>query len=116
MLRVRDWHTYDREQIPGCRASFAHGGPHELPDVVGRELSRLYGADSVDLLMADYGLTVLQPVTELPHTLPAVSVHNTPAGRAFGAQEPFVGGTSGTAACASICRSPYAGTVSACSL
>jgi serine phosphatase RsbU (regulator of sigma subunit) len=69
--------------------------PHELPDVVGRELGRLYGADSVDLLMADYGLTVLQPVTDLPHTLPPVSVHNTPAGRAFGAQEAFVEGNLG---------------------
>ncbi|MET7486731.1 PP2C family protein-serine/threonine phosphatase [Streptomyces sp. NPDC005538] len=69
--------------------------PHELPDVVGRELGRHYAADSVDLLMADYGLTVLQPVTDLPHVLPPVSVHNTPAGRAFGAQEPFVEGNLG---------------------
>ncbi|MEV5532900.1 PP2C family protein-serine/threonine phosphatase [Streptomyces prunicolor] len=69
--------------------------PHELPDVVGQLLGRHYAADSVDLLMADYGLTVLQPVTELPHTLPPVSVHNTPAGRAFGAQEPFVEGNLG---------------------
>ncbi|MET7573245.1 PP2C family protein-serine/threonine phosphatase [Streptomyces sp. NPDC005492] len=69
--------------------------PHELPDVVGRELARHYAADSVDLLVADYGLTVLQPVTDLTHTLPPVSVHNTPAGRAFGAQEPFVEGNLG---------------------
>jgi hypothetical protein len=69
--------------------------PHELPDVVGRELVRRYAADSVDLLVADYGLTVLQRVTDLPHTLAPVSVHNTPAGRAFGAQEPFVEGNFG---------------------
>ncbi|MET7682457.1 PP2C family protein-serine/threonine phosphatase [Streptomyces sp. NPDC005423] len=64
--------------------------PHELAEVVRRELDRQYGADSVDVLMADYSLTVLQPVTDVPHSRPPVSVHNTPAGRAFGAQEPFV--------------------------
>ncbi|MEU3979213.1 PP2C family protein-serine/threonine phosphatase [Streptomyces sp. NPDC026672] len=64
--------------------------PHELPDVVRRELARRYAAEAVDLLMADYGLSVLQPVTDPAYGLPPVSVDNTPAGRAFGAQEPFV--------------------------
>lgn len=40
--------------------------------------------------MADYGLTVLQPVSVLPHTLEPIPVHSSPEGRAFGAQEPFV--------------------------
>ncbi|MFF3334008.1 PP2C family protein-serine/threonine phosphatase [Streptomyces sp. NPDC002888] len=64
--------------------------PHELLDAVRRVLIEQYTADSVELYMADYGLTVLQPVSVLPHTLQSVSVHNSPAGRAFGAQEPFV--------------------------
>ncbi|MEU2424993.1 PP2C family protein-serine/threonine phosphatase [Streptomyces sp. NPDC007851] len=64
--------------------------PHELLDAVRRVLTEEYAARSVDLLMADYGLTVLQPVSVLPDTAEPVSVHNSPAGRAFGAQEPFM--------------------------
>ncbi|MEV8596326.1 PP2C family protein-serine/threonine phosphatase [Streptomyces sp. NPDC052012] len=64
--------------------------PHELLDAARRTLAEQYQADSVELLMADYGLTVLQPVSVLPHTLDPVPVHNSAAGRAFGAQEPFV--------------------------
>ncbi|MFI9169689.1 PP2C family protein-serine/threonine phosphatase [Streptomyces lincolnensis] len=64
--------------------------PHELLDAVRRVLADQYAADSVELFLADYGLTVLQPVSVLPHTREPVSVHNSPAGRAFGAQEPFV--------------------------
>ncbi|MEU9556397.1 PP2C family protein-serine/threonine phosphatase [Streptomyces fumanus] len=63
--------------------------PHELLDAVRRVLAEQYAAKSVELFMADYGLTVLQPVSVLPHTLEPVSVHNSPAGRAFGAQRPF---------------------------
>ncbi|MFI5972544.1 PP2C family protein-serine/threonine phosphatase [Streptomyces sp. NPDC051452] len=61
--------------------------PHELLDTVRRVLVEQYAADTVELFMADYGLTVLQPVSALPHTLEPVSVHNSPQGRAFGSQE-----------------------------
>ncbi|MFD7133588.1 PP2C family protein-serine/threonine phosphatase [Streptomyces sp. NPDC059894] len=64
--------------------------PHEVLDAVRGVLLRQYAADSVELYLADYGLTVLQPVSELPHTAEPVSVHDGPAGRAFGSQEPFV--------------------------
>ncbi|GGX92004.1 phosphatase [Streptomyces minutiscleroticus] len=64
--------------------------PHELLDAVRRVLVEQYAAESVELLMADYGLTMLQPVSVLPHTLEPVSVHNSSEGRAFGAQEPFM--------------------------
>ncbi|MFF9798695.1 PP2C family protein-serine/threonine phosphatase [Streptomyces rochei] len=64
--------------------------PHQLLHAVRRVLVEQYAADSVELFMADYGLTVLQPVSVLPHTMEPVSVHNSPEGRAFGAQEPFV--------------------------
>ncbi|MFE8949620.1 PP2C family protein-serine/threonine phosphatase [Streptomyces sp. NPDC007856] len=68
---------------------------HELLDAVRRVLVEQYGAESVDLLMADYGLTVLQPVSVLPNTEEPVSVNNSVAGRAFGAQEPVVESASG---------------------
>lgn len=42
-------------------------------------------AGSVELLMADYGLTVLQPVSVLSHALETLPVHSSPTGRAFGA-------------------------------
>lgn len=71
--------------------------PHELFDTVSRVLAEEYAAQSVELFLADYGQTVLQPVSELPHTTAPVSVHNSPAGRAFGAQEPFVEGVRGGA-------------------
>jgi hypothetical protein len=69
--------------------------PHQLLDAVRRVLTDQYAADSVELYLADYGLTVLQPVSVPPHTLQPVSVHNSPAGRAFGAQEPYVETVSG---------------------
>ncbi|MET7322734.1 PP2C family protein-serine/threonine phosphatase [Streptomyces sp. NPDC005549] len=63
--------------------------PHELLDAVRAVLADQYGGEDVELFMADYGLTVLQPVSVLPHTMEPVSVHNSPAGRAFGSQEPY---------------------------
>ena len=64
--------------------------PHRLLDALRAALTEQYGAASVELLMADYGLTVLQPVTALPCTGEPVPVHGSAPGRAFGAQEPFV--------------------------
>ncbi|WDV52806.1 PP2C family protein-serine/threonine phosphatase [Streptomyces coeruleorubidus] len=72
--------------------------PHQLLDAVRRVLTDQYAADSVELYLADYGLTVLQPVSVPPHTLQPVSVANSPAGRAFGAQEPYVETLSGDSA------------------
>ncbi|PWI45087.1 PP2C family protein-serine/threonine phosphatase [Streptomyces sp. ICBB 8177] len=63
--------------------------PHQLLDAVRSVLTEHYQAESVELLMADYGLTVLQPVAVLPHTTQPVPLHSSPAGRAFGSQEPF---------------------------
>ncbi|CAM5263360.1 Serine/threonine-protein phosphatase OS=Streptomyces tendae OX=1932 GN=F3L20_15680 PE=4 SV=1 [Streptomyces tendae] len=63
--------------------------PHELLDAIRAVLADQYGVEDVELFMADYGLTVLQPVSVLPHTMEPVSVHNSPAGRAFGSQEPY---------------------------
>ena len=44
---------------------------------------------SVELRLADYGMTTLQVVSEVPLVEP-VPVHDSPQGRAFGAQEPYV--------------------------
>ncbi|WP_329258204.1 serine/threonine-protein phosphatase [Streptomyces pseudovenezuelae] len=63
--------------------------PHELLDAVRAVLIDQYSAEDVELFMADYSLTVLQPVSVLPHTLEPVSVHSSPAGRAFGSQKPY---------------------------
>ncbi|MEV7074751.1 PP2C family protein-serine/threonine phosphatase [Streptomyces sp. NPDC093990] len=63
--------------------------PHELLDAVRAVLVEEYGAEDVELFMADYSLRVLQPVSVLPHTLEPVSVHSSAAGRAFGAQKPY---------------------------
>jgi serine phosphatase RsbU (regulator of sigma subunit) len=46
------------------------------------------GAASVQLHLADYGLTVLQPVDGFGEPGTALSLHNTPEGRAFGSQQP----------------------------
>ncbi|MFZ3554514.1 PP2C family protein-serine/threonine phosphatase [Streptomyces sp. BH055] len=62
--------------------------PFGLLDTVRAALAEYYGAMSVDLLLADYSLTVLQPVTELPHTTEPLPVHASPAGRAFASQDP----------------------------
>ncbi|MFJ4205452.1 PP2C family protein-serine/threonine phosphatase [Streptomyces sviceus] len=63
--------------------------PHELLDATRAVLIEQYGAEDVELFMADYSLSVLQPVSVLPHTLEPVSVHSSPAGRAFGSQKPY---------------------------
>ncbi|MET9508030.1 PP2C family protein-serine/threonine phosphatase [Streptomyces flavidovirens] len=63
--------------------------PHALFDAMRAALIEFYEALEVDLLMADYSLTCLQPVTALPHTSQPLSVESSPEGRAFGSQEPF---------------------------
>ncbi|MFF0493512.1 PP2C family protein-serine/threonine phosphatase [Nocardia sp. NPDC004068] len=61
--------------------------PHALLDVVRASLRDEFAAKSVDLLLADYRLSMLQPVTELPHTATPLPVRTTTAGRAFTAQQ-----------------------------
>ncbi|MEV0600245.1 PP2C family protein-serine/threonine phosphatase [Streptomyces sp. NPDC050315] len=64
--------------------------PHELLDAVRTALTENFQAINVDLLMADYAMTILQPVGVLPYTEEPVSVHTSAPGRAFGAQEPHI--------------------------
>jgi serine phosphatase RsbU (regulator of sigma subunit) len=64
--------------------------PHALVATARRLVAELVGAEDMTLLLADYGLTVLQPVTHLPHTGDPVPAHDGPAGRAFVTQTPVV--------------------------
>ncbi|MFE6618024.1 PP2C family protein-serine/threonine phosphatase [Streptomyces sp. NPDC057740] len=71
--------------------------PHQLVDAVREVLCDEYAATTVQLFLADYGLATLQPVPAGgrpgdPEAGPPepVSTHGSPAGRAFGSQEPFV--------------------------
>lgn len=68
--------------------SLREAAPHEIFDVVRSLIERRHDARSVDLLLVDYAMTRLQPVGVLPHTRPPIPVHDSAAGRAFGAQEP----------------------------
>ncbi|MFF4712419.1 PP2C family protein-serine/threonine phosphatase [Streptomyces eurythermus] len=63
--------------------------PDALLDAIRAVLTEQYGAEDVELFLADYGLSVLQPVSVPPHALEPVPVHNSPAGRAFGSQRPY---------------------------
>ncbi|MEU6217798.1 PP2C family protein-serine/threonine phosphatase [Streptomyces sp. NPDC047022] len=67
-----------------------NAAPHCLVDALREVLRTEHAAESVDLLMADYGLTVLQPVSPQPHAADPVPVHGSTSGRAFGAQDPVV--------------------------
>src|SRR4051794_33355364 len=60
--------------------------PHALVDVVRDALVAGYGASSVRLYLADYGLTVLRPVDDTADE--GLSLDNSAEGRAFGSQEP----------------------------
>ncbi|MFJ8045681.1 PP2C family protein-serine/threonine phosphatase [Kitasatospora sp. NPDC096147] len=62
--------------------------PYALLDALREHLARSYGVATTELLLADYSLTVLQQVTDLPLTAPPVSVHSSAPGRAFGSQQP----------------------------
>ncbi|MFF8288701.1 PP2C family protein-serine/threonine phosphatase [Streptomyces sp. NPDC016309] len=64
--------------------------PHTLLEVVTTALTREYGADRVDLRLADYGVRSLQAVERVPWASEPVAIHNSPEGRAFGSQEPVV--------------------------
>ncbi|MFA3843630.1 PP2C family protein-serine/threonine phosphatase [Streptomyces sp. NPDC056975] len=65
------------------------GAPHELLSTVRDALIEHFEATEVDLLVADYGSTVLQPVTALPHTAQPLAIKASPEGRAFISQEPY---------------------------
>ncbi|MEV7405696.1 PP2C family protein-serine/threonine phosphatase [Streptomyces sp. NPDC091267] len=62
--------------------------PHALVETVRDALAAAYDARSVELRLADYGMTVLKPVTSSDGAGGPLSMHNSPQGRAFGSQRP----------------------------
>ncbi|GGW81642.1 phosphatase [Streptomyces lucensis JCM 4490] len=86
------------EPVPSAEAQLRAAPPHALVATAGRLLAERFGARDVTLLLADYALTVLQPVACLPHTADPVSAHDSPAGTAFTAQKPVVEVTADPAA------------------
>ncbi|WP_256107215.1 PP2C family protein-serine/threonine phosphatase [Streptomyces sp. ODS05-4] len=62
--------------------------PHDFLPVLRQALATHYSVVDVELLMADYALTILQPVTTLPYTRRPVPVHGTRPGHAFAWQQP----------------------------
>ncbi|MFF1965404.1 PP2C family protein-serine/threonine phosphatase [Streptomyces sp. NPDC058232] len=62
--------------------------PYALVETVREALRREYGALRVQLLLADYAMTVLKPVHPADGPGDPLSMHNSPEGRAFGSQEP----------------------------
>lgn len=63
--------------------------PHALLDTVRSALVEHYAAAHVELLMADYGLSALQPVVAPNEDVTSLPVNDSPQGRAFGSQEPY---------------------------
>ncbi|MFF7645769.1 SpoIIE family protein phosphatase [Streptomyces canus] len=78
------------EPQPSAEAQLRAAAPHALVATARRLLADRVGAREVALLLADYGLDVLQPVTHLPHTGPPVSAQEGPAGSAFLTQKPVL--------------------------
>ncbi|MET7732081.1 GAF domain-containing SpoIIE family protein phosphatase [Streptomyces sp. NPDC005402] len=78
------------EPQPSAEAQLRAAAPHALVATARRLLAERVGAQAVTLLLADYGLAVLQPVTHLPHTDAPVSAHEGPAGSAFLTQKPVL--------------------------
>ncbi|MFF7559862.1 PP2C family protein-serine/threonine phosphatase [Streptomyces pseudovenezuelae] len=75
---------------PSAEAQLRSAAPYALVATARRLLADRTGAQEVVLLLADYGLDVLQPVTHLPHTGPPVSAHEGPPGSAFFTQKPVL--------------------------
>ncbi|WP_410596109.1 PP2C family protein-serine/threonine phosphatase [Amycolatopsis sp. lyj-23] len=60
--------------------------PHDLPAALRSALAEHFGAEAVELLMADYALTELCQVSTLPYTNEPISVQGSTPGDAFVAQ------------------------------
>ncbi|MEV0523459.1 PP2C family protein-serine/threonine phosphatase [Streptomyces sp. NPDC050439] len=86
------------DRFAAVERALRSAAPHLLLDVVTGALREEYGADRVELRLADYGLTTLQMVEEVPYATEPVPIHDSPQGRAFGAQEPRVESKGGEGA------------------
>ncbi|MFI6659994.1 PP2C family protein-serine/threonine phosphatase [Streptomyces sp. NPDC050523] len=78
------------DAVPSAESQLRAAPPHALVASAGRLLAERFGAADATLLLADYGLSVLQPVKHLPDTGDPVSAHDGPAGTAFTTQKPVL--------------------------
>ncbi|WCD90882.1 hypothetical protein KPP03845_107311 [Streptomyces xanthophaeus] len=76
------------DRITAVGRALRSATPDALPRALSEGLGVHYGAADVTLLMADYAMTILQPVTTLPYTMEPLLVHTSAAGRAFNWQQP----------------------------
>ncbi|MGW7075243.1 PP2C family protein-serine/threonine phosphatase [Streptomyces sp. NPDC054871] len=75
------------DRFAAVERALRSAAPHLLLDVVTGALREQYGVERVELRLADYGLTTLQMVEDVPFTTESVLIHDSPQGRVFGAQE-----------------------------
>ncbi|MEV8319982.1 PP2C family protein-serine/threonine phosphatase [Streptomyces sp. NPDC059900] len=78
------------DRFAAVERALRNAAPHLLLDVVTGALQEQYGVERVELRLADYGLTTLQRVEDVPFTTEPVSLQDSPQSRAFGSQEPYV--------------------------
>ncbi|MFE6163780.1 PP2C family protein-serine/threonine phosphatase [Streptomyces sp. NPDC056486] len=78
------------DRFAAVERALRNAAPHLLLDVVTGALREQFGVERAELRLADYGLTTLQMVEDMPFTTEPVSLQSSPQGRAFGAQEPYV--------------------------
>jgi serine phosphatase RsbU (regulator of sigma subunit) len=64
--------------------------PYAMVETLRARLADDFGAQGADLLLADYRLTMLQPVLTPPHVAQPCTVQSSTAGRAFIAQQPVL--------------------------
>ncbi|MFC8516524.1 PP2C family protein-serine/threonine phosphatase [Streptomyces sp. NPDC057257] len=78
------------EPVPSAESRLRAAPPHALVSTAADLLAELVGAQDVTLLLADYSLTLLHPVTHLPYTADPLPARNGPAGTAFTTQTPTI--------------------------
>ncbi len=78
------------DDFPAVERALRQAAPHQLLDVVTAAMKEQCGATAVELRIADYGMTSLQSVESSPFAVEPLPIHDSPHGRAFGAQDPVV--------------------------
>ncbi|MEU3608723.1 PP2C family protein-serine/threonine phosphatase [Streptomyces sp. NPDC035033] len=82
-------------EIAEIEQALRRAAPHRLVEVVEDALRERCGVLRVELRLADYGVRTLQLVGHVSGADASVPIHDSPQGRAFGAQEPHVVRESG---------------------
>lgn len=90
-MREEAMSNHSEAWLGAAESALRAAPPTSLLPAARALLATYVGAEEVTLLLADYGLSVLQPVTQLPHTGEQVAVRDgAPAGQAFSAGAPVV--------------------------